>query len=343
MQREGKLYNHLDRVRLEQRLKKEEFSRRTLSFYSFSSIENTGQWRDDLFKKLNELGALGRIYLATEGINAQISVPEHRLTALKAYFKTVPFLRDIALKYAIEEASPSFSKLVIKVKGKILADGLDKLDLSKAGEHLSPEDFHAKLADEGVIVLDVRNHYESELGHFQNALCPDVKTFRESLPIIREQLRGKEKKEILMYCTGGIRCEKASAYLKERGFDKVKQLEGGIIHYVQKMRQLKKKSKFEGSNFVFDDRLIERVDSKVLSSCHQCGSKSNRVVNCKNEICHLLFIQCDSCGAIYNDTCGDECKKMIELPKEEYEALKKKYNKLDPFISRLARSGKGKR
>jgi UPF0176 protein len=173
------------------------------------------------------------------------------------------------------------------------------------------------------VVIDMRNHYESEVGHFENAILPDVDTFRDSLPIVEEILAPHRDKNIVMYCTGGIRCEKASAWFRHKGFPKVFQLEGGIIKYANDVKNQGLENKFHGKNFVFDDRLGERISNEIISSCHQCGRLSDTHTNCRNEVCHLLFIQCESCKEEMDGTCSDACKAIVALPEEEQKALRK--------------------
>ena len=163
-------------------------------------------------------------------------------------------------------------------------------------------------------MVDFRNHYESEIGHFKGAITPDVETFRESLPIINEQLQNhKEDKNLVMYCTGGIRCEKASAYFKHQGFKNVYQLEGGIIQYAKQIKEEGLESKFIGKNFVFDHRLGERITDDIVSQCHQCGKPCDNHTNCENEGCHLLFIQCDECKSAMENCCSTECQEIIHM------------------------------
>jgi UPF0176 protein len=178
----------------------------------------------------------------------------------------------------------------------------------------------------------MRNHYESEIGHFKNAITPDVDTFRDSLDIIENNLKDhKENKKLVMYCTGGIRCEKASAYYKHKGFKNVYQLEGGIIEYA---RQVKKKgldNKFYGKNFVFDHRLSEKISDDVIARCHQCGEPCDTHTNCANEACHLLFIQCVCCAKLTENCCSAECQEIIQLSRDEQKRLragKKNSNKI---------------
>jgi UPF0176 protein len=291
--------------------------RLTLSFYAYAKIEDPQQFRDDLFLAWNTLDALGRIYVAHEGINAQMSVPAENFEAFRDTLEAYDFMRGIRLNVAVEHDDHSFLKLTIKVRHKIVADGLhdDTFDVTDIGVHLKAQEFNNILEDPNTIVVDFRNHYESEVGHFKGAITPDVETFRESLPIINEQLKDfKEDKNLVMYCTGGIRCEKASAYFKHQGFKNVYQLEGGIINYAKQIKEEGLESKFIGKNFVFDHRLGERITDDIIAQCHQCGTPCDNHTNCENEGCHLLFIQCDACKAAMENCCSVECQEIIHMP-----------------------------
>ena len=299
--------------------------RLTLSFYAYAKIENPQQFRDDLFLAWNALDALGRIYVANEGINAQMSIPADNLEAFRETLEVYEFMKDIRLNVAVDQDDHSFLKLTIKVRHKIVADGLndDTFDVTKKGVHLNAKEFNTILDDPNTIVVDFRNHYESEVGHFKNAITPDVETFRESLPIINEQLKDfKETKNLVMYCTGGIRCEKASAYYKHQGFKNVFQLEGGIINYAKQIKEEGLESKFIGKNFVFDNRLGERITNDIVSQCHQCGKPCDNHTNCANDGCHLLFIQCDDCQVIMENCCSSECLETTHLSLEDQVKLR---------------------
>ena len=190
--------------------------------------------------------------------------------------------------------------------------------------HVNAEKFNELLDDNDTITIDMRNHYESEIGHFKGAKLPDVDTFRESLPIINKKYdKHKKDKNILMYCTGGIRCEKASAYLMNKGYKNVYQLDGGIIEYARQVKEKNIENKFIGKNFVFDNRRGERISGDIISNCHQCGKKCDEHVNCNNEACHLLFIQCDECQKKYNGCCSDDCSNIYSLPYEKQKELRK--------------------
>ena len=304
--------------------------RLTLSFYQYYHVENPQILRDYLFLNWNEMNVLGRIYVAKEGINAQLSVPAPRFEDFKNFLDGISFLKGVRLNIAVEQDNESFLKLTVKVREKIVADGLKdgSFDLTQKGIHLNADDFNTLLAQPDTICVDMRNHYESEVGHFKGAFTPDVDTFRESLPLIEQELaHHKEDKKLLMYCTGGIRCEKASAYFRHKGFKNVFQLEGGIIEYTRQVNEKGLENKFIGKNFVFDERVGERISEHIIAKCHQCGSPCDSHVNCANEACHLLFIQCHSCKEQREGCCSIDCQETINLPVEEQRKRRKgKYN-----------------
>ena len=320
------LYNTLSAEERAELIDQAGKQRLTLSFYAYAKIKDPKQFRDDLFRVWDKLDALGRIYVAQEGINAQMSIPAENIEAFRETLDAYDFMRGIRLNVAVEQDDHSFLKLTIKVRHKIVADGLndETFDVTNIGVHLKAKEFNEILDDPNTIVVDFRNHYESEIGHFKNAITPDVETFRESLPIINEQLQNhKEDKNLVMYCTGGIRCEKASAYFKHQGFKNVFQLEGGIINYAKQIKEEGLESKFIGKNFVFDHRLGERITDDIVSQCHQCGKPCDNHTNCENEGCHLLFIQCDECKAAMENCCSSECQEIIHLPLVEQVKLRR--------------------
>jgi UPF0176 protein len=242
------------------------------------------------------------------------------------------------LKIAVEDDGKSFYKLTIKVRDKIVADGLpdDTFDTTNVGTHLNAEEFNNALEQPGTVVVDMRNHYESEVGRFENAICPEADTFREELPMVLDILKDKKDQKVLLYCTGGVRCEKASAYLKHHGFKDVNQLHGGIIDYARQVKSKGLESKFKGKNFVFDERVGERITDDVLSTCHQCGNACDNHVNCANDDCHLLFIQCDECAQKMQGCCTPECVTIYNLPVEEQRKLRK--GKIKPYAHAVYKS-----
>ena len=320
------LYNKLSALERARIIDESSQERITLSFYKYFKLGNPSLFRDHLFIVWSDLDVLGRIYVANEGINAQLSVPKENFEKFKISVNEIFPLKDIRLNIALEHFSKSFLKLTIKIRDKIVADGLDDstFDVTRIGEHLDAKGFNEMLNDKDTICIDMRNHYESEIGFFKGAVKPNVDTFRESLEIIDEELNknGKDR-NYLMYCTGGIRCEKASAYLKHKGIENVFQLEGGIIEYTRQVKEQKLENNFLGKNFVFDERRGERVSDEIVSNCHQCGAPCDTHVNCANESCHLLFIQCDDCKKQMNNCCSEECKEINALPYDEQKSLRK--------------------
>ena len=324
------LYNTLSAEERAELIDQAGKQRLTLSFYAYAKIEDPKKFRDDLFIAWNQLDALGRTYVAKEGINAQMSVPAENFETFRETLEVYDFMKNIRLNVAVEHDDHSFLKLTVKVRDKIVADGLndETFDVTNIGVHLKAKEFNQILEDSNTIVVDFRNHYESEIGHFKGAITPDVETFRESLPIINEQLKDfKEDKNLVMYCTGGIRCEKASAYFKHQGFKNVFQLEGGIINYAKQIQEENIESKFIGKNFVFDHRLGERITNDIVSQCHQCGKPCDNHTNCENDGCHLLFIQCSACAQKMDGCCSVDCQKIFNLPIEAQKELRKGIDK----------------
>jgi len=320
------LYNKLSAIERAALIDEAGKDRLTISFYQYFNIENPQSFRDKLFLEWNALDVLGRIYVSFEGINAQLSVASENFYALKDQLDSISFLKNIRLNVAIEHNNKSFLKLKVKIRNKIVADGLndETFDVTNIGVHLNAEEFNEMLANPDTICVDMRNHYESEIGHFDGAVTPNVDTFRASLDIIEEDLKEhKEDKNLLMYCTGGIRCEKASAYYKHKGFKNVFQLEGGIIEYTRQIKKEGIENKFIGKNFVFDQRRSERITEDVVSNCHQCGKACDAHTNCANDGCHLLFIQCDACSEVMENTCSSDCQETIQLSFEEQKELRK--------------------
>ncbi|WP_462318192.1 oxygen-dependent tRNA uridine(34) hydroxylase TrhO [Marinilabilia sp.] len=303
------LHNRLGPSELKARLQAEKFLRRTVSFYRYVKIDNLKELRDDLYLAWDQLHCYGRVYIAHEGINAQMNVPEHFVDDFIAHLNSVPGMEDMPLKWAVEDDRQSFLKLVVKVRPKIVTDGLkdEVFDVTNVGNRLSPMEFHDLAQQDDVIVVDMRNSYESEVGHFQNAIRPEVRTFREEVEIVVEQLQERKDQKILLYCTGGVRCEKASAWMRHHGFSDVNQLHGGVISYTHEIKKAGLPSQFIGKNFVFDDRLGERITEDVISHCHQCGKPCDAHTNCAYDPCHKLIIQCDECADKYEGCCSDDC------------------------------------
>ena len=319
------LHNTVSKTEAKALLKNETFKRITLSFYRYIKIHDTEQYRNDLYTKLKSLEVFGRIYVSQEGINAQISIPESYFEAFKTAIDQDNFLKGVPFKIAVEDDGKSFFKLIVRLRDKIVADGLpeDAFDFTDVGHHMTAREMNDAMNDPKTVVIDMRNHYESEVGRFENAICPDADTFRDALPKALEMVEDKKDHKVILYCTGGIRCEKASAYFKHHGFKDVNQLVGGIIDYARQVKAEGLESKFKGKNFVFDDRMGERITEDILSVCHQCGQPCDTHVNCANDDCHLLFIQCDSCKEKFLGCCTPECMNIVQLPLEEQRKMRK--------------------
>jgi UPF0176 protein len=334
------LHNRVNKKELKARLQQDTTPRKTISFYRYVILPETQTLRNELYALWNAWGILGRIYLAYEGINAQMSIPLAHYDQFINYLNSTPEFAQMPIKEGVEDDGKSFYKLAIKVRKKIVADGLadNTFDVTNVGTHLTAEEFNRAMDLPDTIVVDLRNHYESEIGHFEGAILPQADTFREELPMVVEQLKDKKDKKVLLYCTGGVRCEKASAYLKHEGFEDVNQLHGGIIEYAKEIKRKGIPSKFKGKNFVFDERLGERITSDVIAHCHQCGQSCDQHTNCANDDCHLLFIQCDNCKETLEGCCSTACIDIIHLPLEEQVKLRrgrKKTDSLSVYKSRL--------
>jgi UPF0176 protein len=323
------LHNRISQKELKQRLLEEKEPRTTISFYQYFPIADPLAFRDSLYLDLQKLSVFGRIYVAQEGINAQISVPFSNFETMKAYLYSIEPLHGIRLNIAVDDDGKSFWVLKVKVREKIVADGINDplFDMQNRGKYVNAEEFNQLTADPETIVVDMRNHYEFEVGHFENAIEVPSDTFKEQLPMAADMLRDAREKNIIMYCTGGIRCEKASAYMLHKGFKNVFHLEGGIINYANQLKEKGLPSKFHGKNFVFDDRLGERITEEIIAKCHQCGKPADTHVNCANEGCHLLFIQCEECRTRWEGTCSQECLDFIHLPGEVQKEKRKGVDK----------------
>lgn len=323
------LHNRVSQKELKDRLMEETVKRITVSFYRYFPIPDPQQFRDQLYKDLNALKVFGRIYIAKEGINGQISVPEPAYVSFREYLRSVPGLENLRLNIAVEDDGKSFWVLKIKIRKLIVADGISDpgFSMERKGKYVNAREFNRLTDRADTIVIDMRNHYEYEVGHFDRAIEIPSDTFREQLPMTVEMMKENKDRNIILYCTGGIRCEKASAYMLHRGFENVFHLEGGIIHYANTVKEEGLENKFKGKNFVFDQRMGERISDEVIARCHQCGAPADTHVNCANDGCHLLFIQCEKCAERYEHCCSEECRRVIHLPLEEQKQIRKGIDK----------------
>lgn len=335
--KEQPLYNTISNKVLKQVMINDNTPRVTVSFYKYFNIDNPTIFRDELYKNFNEIGVLGRIYIAYEGINAQISVPKCNYEKFKdLLYTSAEELNNIRINVAIEEKTLSFWVLRIKVREKIVADGITdhNFNISKVGKYLKAEQVNEMINDTNTIFVDMRNHYEYEVGHFRNAIQIPSDTFKEQLPMAVNMLQDQRDKNIVMYCTGGIRCEKASAYMIYNGFENVYHVEGGIIEYTRKAKEQNLPLQFIGKNFVFDERMGERITNDIVSTCHQCNMPCDEHINCANDNCHLLFIQCSNCKVIYESCCSENCVVESKLTQEEQIALRKGKKNFKRFFNK---------
>ncbi|KAF9084818.1 hypothetical protein BGX23_010189 [Mortierella sp. AD031] len=344
----------------------------TLSYYQFRPIPE-----DDLLKiqyyfltDLRAMDVVGRIYVSAEGINAQISCPKDRVDSFKSYYSTHwPIFDKIRFNPAMSEGK-AFKKLHVRIRGQLVADGIDNstFDLYNEPTYLTPEEWHNELTSHKTppILIDMRNHYESSIGHFENAIRPDVTTFRENVDAMLDICKGKEDQEIYMYCTGGIRCTRSGALLKSNGFKSVKMLQGGVTaygRYIQDQRQKQAaeagagadvknensdettvavggpeavKSIYKGKNFTFDKRLGEPITDEVLAQCHICGAACDTYSNCSNMACNLLMISCPACQQKHQGTCGSgSCVEMVQELNEKQKKISKDHPGLVGMKARL--------
>lgn len=309
-----------------------------LAYYFFNEIPDPHAFIKDHKKYLASKDARGRIYINETGINGQMSIAAEQAEDYVNWLHAFAPLKDMEVK-AHQSYEHAFAKMTIKYRDKLVAID-ESIDFNRTGEHLSPSQWKEVLEekDKDTIVVDVRNRYEWELGHFEGALLPNVQTFREFKEYAEELKKTyNPKTRVLMYCTGGIRCELYSSLLLDKGFDQVYQLEGGVIKY-----GLEEGSKhWKGKLFVFDDRLsvpISEEPAEVISKCHLCNCDSETYYNCANMDCNELFLSCKECAQKLHGCCSEKCTKEprvrafvpVENPKpfrklsfEEKQALNK--------------------
>lgn len=274
-----------------------------LLFYKYVNIDNPEKFMKEHLDNCNELGLKGRILVSEEGINGSVAGTIEQTEAYKKMLTSDKRFEGIQFKEDIGIMIP-FRKMVIKIKKELVRFG-QNVSLENTGKHLTPKEFlDVYNSGEEVIILDARNDYESKVGKFKNAITPDIKKFTE-FPKVAEQLKDKKDKKIVMYCTGGIRCEKASAYMKEQGFKDVSQLSGGILTFGKEFPD----TVWEGTCFVFDKRLVSNINSNsdVISNCDICDTKCDLCRNCTNPACDKMIVCCNDCKIKMMGCCSIEC------------------------------------
>jgi predicted sulfurtransferase len=287
------------------------FMGKILLFYKYVSIEYPKRILKWQQKICADLKLRGRIILATEGINGTVGGDEAAINCYIAIMRKHPLFSDIDFKEDVGGAD-CFPRMEIKVKNEIVHLGIDpkELTIKDTGSHVSPEQAH-KLMDEkspDLVVLDARNNFESRIGTFTNSITPDIDHFRQLPQFIDENVELFKDKRVLMACTGGVRCERASAYLKSKGVAKeVMQVEGGIVRYAEKYPD----GFFRGKNYVFDGRIAVQITDDVLTKCDICQTKCDDYTNCSNAECNKKFIACGQCIITLENCCSKECQYLI--------------------------------
>lgn len=307
-------------------------SHTVLLYYCYSPIENPEEFREEHHQLCLSLQLVGRIIVAKEGLNGTVSGTQANCEAYMAAVKSDP--RFAAIDFKIDQSdSPAFQKMHVRVKQEIVHSSLEHIDPNqRTGIHLEPEEFKALKDQEDVVILDVRSNYEHSVGKFKNAVTLDMENFREFPEKIAELEKYKDKK-ILTYCTGGIKCEKASAFLLEKGFENVYQLHGGIIKYGLEAGG----EDFEGKCYVFDNRIVvdvNQVNPKVISKCFICETTCDRMVNCSNAECNNHVPICEKCGWEMEGACSPTCKSHPERrPYDGTGYYCKTPNGYDPYLN----------
>lgn len=278
-----------------------------LLFYKYAPVLNTDEFRDIHYKFCEDNNIKGRIFIAEEGINGTASGKNSDIEKYKEHIRSFSQFKDIEFKED-QTSEHAFRKLFVRVKKEIVTSGLEGVTPGNGSKRISPEMLH-KFYEEGkdFIIIDARNDYESSIGKFKNAIIPQMENFRE-WPAVVEKLKDYKNRTIITYCTGGIRCEKASAYMASQGFNDVYQLEGGIINYTKKFPD----TYWEGSIFVFDERRSIEVNTnsrlKHIAKCYFCGAPTSYYINCHNQDCDKIITSCHGCKIENEYCCSEECR-----------------------------------
>lgn len=284
---------------------------KVLLYYKYTPIQYPKRVLKWQRKICTELNLTGRILIAHEGINGTVGGETADVERYMEIMRKNEQFADVDFKISDGDAS-YFPKMEIKVKNEAVHLGVDpeKLTVAQGGTHLTPQQVHELLSEkpQDLVILDTRNDYESRIGVFKDAIVPPIKAFRDLPEYIDEHLDEYKDKRVLMYCTGGVRCERATAYLKQKGVAKeVMQIEGGIVRYVEKYPD----GFFRGKNYVFDRRVAVKVNDDVLTHCDLCPAKCDEYTNCLNASCNNHFIACPDCLKKYENMCSAQCKEMV--------------------------------
>lgn len=280
-----------------------------LLYYKYIPLSDPEQFAADQSQLCQRLQLKGRILVGQEGLNGTVSGATAACAQYKQALWADERFHDIEFKEHYYDAQP-FAKLKVKVREEIVTLGVPTVSPELAGQHLSPEQWHELAQAEDTVILDARNKYESAIGRFQNALTPDIENFRDFPEWLEAHLAELKNKKVLMYCTGGIRCEKASALLKQKGLNEVYQLHGGIINYGKHIPN----GLWLGSCFVFDERMSVPVNDPAhhaaIAQCHFCVTKTDQYYNCRNVECNALILICADCQSQQRVTCSESCAQL---------------------------------
>jgi len=281
---------------------------KVLSFYKYVNVDDPENLAKEHLDWCIDNGVKGKVYLAKEGINGSIFGDAETTDKYKTYIKSYKIFEDVWFKET-ETDVIAFNKMHVRVKSEIVNSGLSETKLEHTAPKLTPEQLLKFYQDKkDFIIIDTRNWYESKIGKFKNAITPHITHFRE-WPKVVKLLEGYKDKTIVTYCTGGIRCEKASAYLREQGFKDVYQINGGILNYIQQFPD----TYWEGGMFVFDDRKVyepnTKEELKYTANCHFCGKPTAYHINCHNQDCDKIIVCCHDCKVKNDYCCSDECRK----------------------------------
>jgi UPF0176 protein len=281
---------------------------KVLLFYKYVRVENPEQIVQEQLQWCLRNDIKGRVFFASEGVNGTVSGLTENIEKYKTHLTSYSEFNDLWFKED-EVDEHVFKKMHVRLKNEIVHGDLENVSIEHGGKRLSPEELF-RLYEEGkdFVIVDARNWYESKIGKFRNAITPPMKNFREWKKVVDEDLKEYKKKTIVTYCTGGIRCEKASAYMIERGFNDVYQLDGGIVNFIKKFPD----TYWEGGMFVFDERRVVNTNSKEelkhIAQCHFCGKPTSYYINCHNVDCDKIIVSCHECKVEQDYCCSDECR-----------------------------------
>lgn len=286
---------------------------KVILYYHYTPIKDPQHLRGTQLKLAKKLGLKGRILISDQGINGTASGTDQAVEQYMAETNAYPGLEDLEWKIS-DGPAEAFPRLRVVVRDEIVTFGLKAndldVDLKNKAPYIEPEEL-AKLYESGedFLIVDARNTYESKIGKFENAVAPEIDTFREFPKFVQEKLANYKDKTVVTYCTGGIRCEKASAYLREQGFTNVRQLHGGVHRYSEHTGG----RHFQGKLYVFDSRVqmdVNQVDPSIISNCWHCGQPAAEYTDCVNDDCNQHFICCSECRKAWSSACSESCQQQ---------------------------------